>query len=133
MCSDHLCTASETPGRIIWSHFFVMNAAKPFQLSHASTPMCWSRLFAGSETPSRTSWSHFFVKDAAKHALIVSAEAQIEALFKSEAVRGPFPPLTKVEALQGERIYPCTITPFHNYHPPCGEELSWSLGMHVSG
>eukprot|EP00878_Enallax_costatus_P004227 GHUV01004457.1.p1 GENE.GHUV01004457.1~~GHUV01004457.1.p1 ORF type:complete len:357 (+),score=106.65 GHUV01004457.1:233-1303(+) len=59
-----------------------------------------SRVASGSETPSRTSWSHFFVKEAAKQALIMSAESQIEALFKSEAVRGPFPPLTKVEALQ---------------------------------
>lgn len=59
-----------------------------------------SRVASGSETPSRTSWSHFFVKDAARQALIMSAEAQIEALFKSSAVRGPFPPLAKVEALQ---------------------------------
>lgn len=57
----------------------------------------------GSETPSRTSWSHFFVKDAARQVLIMSAESQIEALFKSNAVRGPFPPLAKVEALQSEQ------------------------------
>ena len=58
---------------------------------------------AGSETPSRTSWGHFFVKDSARHPLILEAEAQIEALFNSAAVRGGYGPLAKVEALQGER------------------------------
>jgi hypothetical protein len=57
---------------------------------------------AGSETPSRTSSGHFFVKDAARHPLILEAEAQIEALFNSSAVRGGYGPLAKVEALQGE-------------------------------
>jgi hypothetical protein len=59
------------------------------------------RAHAGSETPSRTSWSHFFVKDAAKHPLVAAAEGQIEALFGCPALRGPYKPLAKIEAIQG--------------------------------
>ncbi len=59
---------------------------------------------AGSETPSRTSWSHFFVKDAARHPLVTIAEAYIEMLFDCPTVRGPMPPLAKVEALQGAAL-----------------------------
>jgi hypothetical protein len=42
------------------------------------------------------------VKENARHPLILEAEAQIEALFNSAAVRGGYGPLAKVEALQGE-------------------------------
>jgi hypothetical protein len=55
----------------------------------------------GSETPSRTSWGHFFVNAAAQHELVVAAEARVAALFASPDVLGPFPPLSKVEAMQG--------------------------------
>jgi hypothetical protein len=42
------------------------------------------------------------VKESARHPLIMEAEAQIEALFNSAAVRGGYRPLDKVEAIQGE-------------------------------
>ena len=77
----------------------------------------------GSETPSRTSWGHFFVKDSAKHPLIVEAEAQIEALFNSAAVRGGYGPLAKVEAIQGERELK-----LRNFQWHCEETVMMGVG-----
>lgn len=68
---------------------------------HPFSPSSTLPPFTGSETPSRTSWGHFFVRESARHPLILTAEAQIEALLNSAELRGGYGPLAKVEAIQG--------------------------------
>eukprot|EP00879_Flechtneria_rotunda_P003674 GHRR01003911.1.p1 GENE.GHRR01003911.1~~GHRR01003911.1.p1 ORF type:complete len:380 (+),score=161.98 GHRR01003911.1:1720-2859(+) len=90
---------STSPRLLVTDNFFDAATCEGL-MELAQGKLVRSRVASGSETPSRTSWSHFFVKDAARHGLVAAAEAQIEALFKSAAVRGPFKCLAKVEAMQ---------------------------------
>ncbi|KAF8056253.1 hypothetical protein HT031_006441 [Scenedesmus sp. PABB004] len=90
---------SHSPRLLVVDGFFEPGLCRGL-MALAEGRLVRSRVASGSETPSRTSWSHFFVKEAARHELVAAAEARVEALFGCAALRGPHPPLAKVEAMQ---------------------------------